>query len=208
MSYRAEISFKQISAKDVFAFLKEFKDWVKNSIHEIAEDNFMYCPTVRWLHRSYADLNDHNSRDWCMQWARNLFSYRYIYLPEVELLCVYGVPGIVQDLFDDTIYFQNSTDQNYDYNTWDKIELFKEVARKWQAFTDEGVRERLHLDNDDDLDYHRKSACYNEIWNNYLKQSLYDEDSVVYLQLFGYYDIDVLTKFILTCERIAKLEEK
>ena len=58
MSYRAEISFKQIPAKDVFAFLKEFKDWVKNSIHEIAEDNFMYCPTVRWLHRSYADLND------------------------------------------------------------------------------------------------------------------------------------------------------
>ena len=168
----------------------------------------MYCPTVRWLHRSYADLNDYNSRDWCMHWARNLFSYRYMYIPEVQLLCVYGVPGIVQDLFDDTIYFQNSVDQNYDYSTWDKIDLFKEVARKWQAFTDAGVRERLHLDNDDDLDYHRKSACYNEIWNNYLKQSLYDEDSVVYVQLFGYYDVDVLTKFIVTCERIAKLEEK
>ena len=86
--------------------------------------------------------------------------------------------------------------------------MFKEVARKWQAFTDAGVRERLHLDNDDDLDYHRKSACYNEIWNNYLKQSLYDEDAVVYVQLFGYYDVDILTKFIVTCERIAKLEEK
>lgn len=67
MSYRAEISFKQIAPENVFAFLKEFKDWVKHSIYEIAEDNFMCCPTVRWLHASYADLNDHDSRDWCMQ---------------------------------------------------------------------------------------------------------------------------------------------
>lgn len=207
MSYRAEISFKQIAPENVFAFLKEFKDWVKRYTYEIAEDNFMYCPTVRYLHKDYVDLYDY-SRDWCMQWALNVFSYRYIYLPDVELLCVYGVPTIVQDLFDDTIYFQNSTDQDYDFSTWDKIDLFKEVARKWQAFTDEGVREWLTLDESDDLQYHRRSACYNEIWNNYLEQSLYDEDSVLYVRLFGYYEVDVLTKFIVTCERIARLEKK
>lgn len=207
MSYRAEISFKQIAPENVFAFLKEFKDWVKRYTHEIAEDNFMYCPTVKYLHKDYVDLYDY-SRDWCIQWALNVFSYRYIYLPDVELLCVYGVPTIVQDLFDDTIYFQNSTDQDYDFSTWDKIDLFKEVARKWQEFTDEGVRERLTLDESDDSQYHRRSACYNEIWNNYLEQSLYDEDSVLYVRLFGYYDVDVLTKFIVTCERIARLEKK
>lgn len=207
MSYRAEISFKQIAPENVFAFLKEFKDWVKHYTYEIAEDNFMYCPTVRYLHKDYVDLYDY-SRDWCIQWALNVFSYRYIYLPDVELLCVYGVPTIVQDLLDDTIYFQNSTDQDYNFSTWDKIDLFKEVARKWQAFTDEEVRERLTLDESDDLQYHRRSACYNEIWNNYLEQSLYNEDSVVYVRLFGYYDVEVLTKFIVTCERIARLEKK
>ena len=200
MSYRCEVSFKHMAPETIYPFLQLFKLKVIENLSYIADDKYMDCPTIRYFHKRYRDLDSYAERYATHSWAENCFRYRYFYLLDHQLLGVYGVPAIVQGLFDDTIYFQNSTDQDYDFDTWDKIETFKNVADKWNNFTNGYVIEKCELEPEDDIDYHRRSACYNEIWHNYVRDSLVNDDYVVYFSCFGYYDTSHMIKFISRCE--------
>ena len=206
MSYNCEISFKEISGEDVYDFLLKFKQEAIAHISEIAERNAWYSP----LFRKYSSNNDstitHELRDETIDWAKlSVFRYRYFYNKKLQLLGMYGVDDSMQSLFDCTVYFQNSTNQDYSFDEWNGVKYFVEVANKWKQTSDEEVK-AWHTaeynepwDQEDrsytcDLDYYRRSAAYREIWQNF-EQTLYDDDSVVYLSLFGFYDFKHMSKF-------------
>ena len=200
MSYSCEISFKEIDSKDVYEFICNLKKGVIENINTIAKDNFIYSPMVRYFHQSFKELNSYAERESCYSWAKNCFTYRYFYFPCFNLLGVYGVPDCIKSMFDDTICFQNSVDQDYEFSTWDKVNLFKDIANRWQYCTDSYVINTLGLGKDDDIEYHRKSGCYSEIWNTYLSDTLFNDDSVVYFSCFGYYDLIYIQKYLDLCD--------
>lgn len=203
MSYSCEISFKEIDPKEVYDFLVTLKNKLIDNIENIAKDNYMYAPFVRYQHKPYTKLESYSDIECNDSWVRQVFTYRYFYLEDCCLLGVYGLPNSVQNLFDDTIYFQNSTDQDYDLSTWKKINLFQRISEKWNNFTDDYIVSALELDEDqkDDIEYFRRSGCYSEIWDTYISYTLYNDDSVVYFSCLGCYDLDFVNRFLVRCEK-------
>lgn len=210
MSYRCYISFKQIPANAVYDFLLLIKQEIRHKLQDIAEDNYVFCPTVRYFHTPYSKLKTYAERSCTENWVtQSVSKFRYFYWKEYNLLGVYGVPDCIRDMFDDTIYFQNSVDQDYEFETWDKINVFRDVATKWKNSSEAYVKHAANIDEDDfDVEYHRKSCCYNEIWYTYLYKTLEDDDSVIYFSCFGQYDLVIIQKFIFMCEKLAGLRDE
>ncbi len=224
MSYSCTISFKQIEAEDVYDFLISFKKCVIEHINDIAEDNFIFSPISKHDDKDYARMNDlefytketamiEKTENWAM---RSVFHYRYFYDKEHKLLGVFGVSKCCQDIFDNTIYFQNSYDQDYEYDEWKNIDIFEQIVNKYKQMSYEDIKNIYNKDLDEDsyfsfdneyknyneeeklekIEYWRKSYIYEQIWSMFEKY-LYDEDSVVYLSLFGYYDFEVKRSFVM-----------
>lgn len=204
MSYSCEISFKEINPEDVYDFLVVLKNKLIDNIENIAKDNYMYAPFVRYQRKPYTKLENYSDIECNNSWVKQVFTYRYFYLEKYNLLGIYGLPDVVHDLFDDTIYFQNSTDQDYDLDIWNKIKLFKNVADKWKNCTNNYIIQTQDCDEDDDIEYNRRSGCYSEIWNTYLKDTLFNDNSIVYLSCFGSYDLLYIHQFLYNCVKYAK----
>lgn len=197
MSYTCEISFKEIRSENVYDFLVSLKPHIKNNLQAIAKDNYLYSPMAKFpIYKQES----------CLDWAKTVFTYRYFYLKDYNLLGIYGIPKCVKYLFDSTIYFQNSTDFDYDFDTWKGVKLFKSIADKWKnctvsyllGFTDDYAESDFKDSNY--FEYAKRSCCYTEIWN-LINKTLFDEDSVIYVSLFGYYDVGILNYFIQQCDK-------
>lgn len=221
MSYSCEISFKQIEADKVYDFLVNFKNELKNHFKEIANKEFIFSPVCRDKNISFKDKADFEkistweNKDKLADWAKEyIFKYRYFYIPNRKLLGVFSVDTCMQYLFDDTIYFQNSCDQDYDYETWDKIDEFKRIKDTILEMPADYIISQ-YTDGDDEwfeeikegsvsIDYVRKSVCYQTIWEDFEKY-LYDEENIVYFSAFGNYEDLTLFEFCRYCfEEIAK----
>lgn len=46
MSYSATINFKMVKEGELYAFLKHIKDACKSKFDEIAEDNYIFMPSI------------------------------------------------------------------------------------------------------------------------------------------------------------------
>lgn len=214
MSYSATISFKKIKPEEIFDFFLKIKEKVKENLEKIAEDDFIFSPYAKNT-KKYSDskydfdfINDNT------EWAKRIFTYRYFYNKELNLLGIYGLPNSLRELFDDTLGFQNSCDQDYEFEYWDKVEPFKLIANKWRTVSLESVLEKMDRLSDleycrdvekDSPQYYAKTACYEEIWETYLEKTLYDEDSIVYLSLFQHYDSGFIHKFIYKVKELYNL---
>ena len=206
MSYRATISFKTVNESDLYIFLQEFKTSVQSKFGEIAEDDFLYMPSIRYEH-IYKSIPESVKDEIDSKWAQaSVFTYRWFYLPEHSLLGVFSVPSSVADIFDKSIYFQNSCDQDYDYDEWQGIPIFEEIAKKWETATEEEVRQRYSKpygdtwDDECDYDYYRRSFAYDDIWEM-MEQFLHDESKVVYISLFGHYESYLMHSFVKMCKK-------
>lgn len=209
MSYSAEISFKKIDGKDICKFFSEIKKKIIDNIDSIAEDDFMFSPFAKRLLSSdirdfckvvdktsvrkfYYHAIDTESRleSEVECWIEKVFKYRWFYLADMSTLGVYGVPDVVKSLFDTTIYFQNSCDQDYEFEEWNGVTEFEAIAEKWRNKSDE---EMLAIDPEYgesdvvDIDYYRRSLCYEEIWK-LIEDTLWNDSNVTYIQMFGFYD--------------------
>ena len=135
MSYSCNISFKQIEADEIYEFFQQFKKAVGEHMKEIAEDNFLWVPYIRHhlsVPEQWSDVS-REQRNEAEFWAtRGIFSFRYFYDKELKLLGVYSVHDCLQDMFDGTVYFQNSCDQNYRRKDWKGISAFETIFDKWQ----------------------------------------------------------------------------
>ena len=208
MSYYAPISFKTVKEGELYAFLKKIKDTCKEKVDDIAKKNFHYMPTLNTCKRRlFEGASDAAKREANEAWVRNsVFTYRFFYIPEHSLLGVFSIPDAVTDIFDCTVHFQNSCDQDYNFEEWKGIPLFEKIAEKWKHSTSEEVAKYLEYDVEEVKkfeikypQYYAKTACYDEIWK-YCENYLYNEDEVVYLSLFGYYEITEKRNFIKKCK--------
>jgi hypothetical protein len=136
----------------------------------------------------------------------SIFSYRFFYIPAHNLLGVFGTPDAVHDIFDTTVYFQNSCDQDYDFDEWKGIPVFEEIAEKWKNATDEETRkkydEKYGLDDEEDFDYEyqKKTFAYDEI-RGMCEKYLYNKSEVVYVSMFGGYELYEIIGFVNKCRK-------
>ena len=203
MSYYATINFKTVKEGELYGFLKQIKDACKAKFDEIAKGNYIFMPSIN---KDYLLKNDSEyAKDQLDRaWMRNsIFSYRFFYIPEHNLLGVFGVPE-VEDIFDLTCYFQNSCDQDYDFEAWKGIPIFEQIAEKWKNATNEEVYKSFKYPDEHeepiDYDYYRRSFAYNEIWEM-CEHFLYSEDDVVYISMFGGYEIAEQKGFVHKCRK-------
>lgn len=192
MSYSCEINFKHIEAEDIPEFFLKLKKHAVENLENIANDE--YCFYKETMYKTIEN------------WARlAIFNYRWFYDKENKLLGVFSIQNCMKNLFDSTIYFQNSCDQDYDYSDWNGIELFENIANKWKNATIDDVVKALDYElcennfdefdtSEEGVEYNKRSLCYDEIWKMF-SDYLYDEDSVTYISLFGWYDAEPLMKF-------------
>lgn len=218
MSYSCTISFKQIPASDVFDFLGAFKKAAYEKLEDIAKENSSFSPIMRECPIGKEFTISDEIREKTRIWAQaSVFHYRHFYNKELGILGVYGVPDCIQDIFDLTVYFQNSCDQDYNFEEWNGIPLFEEIAAKWKSRSLEEIAKLIDRESDiDDMrdlektepQYYAKSACYEEIWSHF-ENTLYDDSAALYLSLFGFYDIHELNCFVQYTEDavIAKIKE-
>jgi hypothetical protein len=129
------------------------------------------------------------------------------------------VHSSVQGIFDGTVSFQNSCDQDYERSHWAGIKAFEDIFDKWAAKSDAEMlkwyKEEYNCSLYDDLDRHatpeeaaeefaqrldyaRRSAAYKEIWGHY-ESTLYHDEDALYISLYGSYEIAPVTGFIKAC---------
>ena len=204
MSYSCKISFKQIEPKNIYNFLQSFKLDVLDNLQEISTHEATYSPMCRQYNMSYTKLN-YEQKKICEGWTKNVFTYRWFYLSDYGILGVYGVPNCADNLFDNNTWFQNSCDQDYEFETWNGITLFEQIANKWSnctpnfvlGATDVYIPEELQ--DEITFEYAKKTCCYNEIWT-LLEDTLYNDKESIYVSLFNYYDLYEIHKFLNFCD--------
>lgn len=209
MSYSCTIYFKNIKADEVYSFFQKIKKRVISKTDEIAKDNFLWLPSIRNSHR-FKDIDEFIDDEINKSWVQNsLFKYRYFYIPQHELLGVFSLPDGFDDMFDNVSYFQNSCDQDYEFDEWKGVPIFEQIAEKWKNQTDEmvqayySVRWGEYDDDDLDCDYHRRSFAYDEIWKMF-EDYLYKDEICVYLSLFGGYESWRLGAIVEKCKQYYK----
>lgn len=216
MSYYCTISFKNIDPKDVYTFFQDMKKIASERIDQIALDSPSFSPIMKAYHfQDPFEITD-QMREETKRWAtESIFKYRYFYDSERALLGVYSLPDCLRDLFDLTFHFQDSCEQDYDFEDWNGVPSFEFIAEKWKNTSDEKMidlmNERLDSDFDrkpDQIDYYRKTFCYDEIWKT-ISWTLDDDAKTVYLSIFGYWDFLPLQQFVNATEKavLSQIEE-
>jgi hypothetical protein len=153
--------------------------------------------------KSIFDVTNNEDINWA---HNNVFKHRYFYDKELKLLGLYSVHRCMTDLFDGSVFFQNNCDQDYDRRDWSSIKEFEQIYDKYMNAPAKEIVEKFEnghwaLDEDelnDKLDYARKTLAYDEIWDRY-KDTLNDENSVIYFSVFGHYEFRHIADFILKC---------
>ena len=231
MSYSCYISFKKMNEKDIIPFFKNFKKTTTERLEAIAQKNHNYVPYLRNGLQTPPPFKEitHEQLTEAKYWARAcMFQYKYFYDTKNKLLCVFGVPDCMQDLFDKTVYFQNSCDQDYERKEWEGVEAFEKIFDKWHTYSDTYVKRRYKQEylcsfdkeyrhcptekQKEKLDYHRRSFAYDEIWAQ-LSNALYCDEEAIFLSLYGGYEIAEMTAFVKYCHEAnvawhKKMEEE
>lgn len=228
MSYWCEINFKKMEEKDIIPFLRSLKKRLVFDFSEIANDNYVYCPFVKKhlfdLPENCSDLmiNERDLFNTSSNWACSLFTFRYFYDTEYHLLGVFGVPNVVKDLFDTSIEFQDSSDQDYEASHWYGVKEFEEIYGKWITKDVDEIKEIYNekyspsdfdkeypdvIDASKHLAYLRKSFAYEEIWKRY-QGELYNDEDAIYFSCFLVNELSVLHKFLSSCFIYAKMVEE
>lgn len=219
MSYYCQINFKKMKPDEIIPFFQTLKAETVKALDKIAEAEFHCVPFFRnslSLPDTFRDLNPQDI-DNAQNWAINsVFKFRYFYDTEFELLGVYGVPDAVKPLFDKTVEFQNSCDQDYEREHWEGVGEFERIFDKWATANDAVTKEKYAAycnESFDDayggekqakkLQYWRRSFAYKEIWKRY-ENTLYDDERAIYLSLFSNDDFLSARAFIIRCFEHAK----
>lgn len=214
MSYSCYISFKTIEPNDIFDFMVNLRKEAASLLDEIANENFLYSPFSRKNVEYNEEFQKKDSKvrreifKEAEEWAQKCFSYKWFYLPNIKLFGIFGVPTCLRKLFDSTVYFQNSCDQNYEFATWNGIPLFEEITQKWKNATDDEIfkayesKDYCHFEKEEFIervaDYYRKTFIYDEIWAMF-DNFLHDDSSTVNIALFASGDYKDIPRYVRLC---------
>ncbi len=210
MSYGCGISFKQTKAEEIYPFLQKLKEETSKIAPDIIKDEYIWSPIYKWtmsdkknkalikdekflsIYNEDVDRVVRENEDWITRY----FSFRWYWDSGKEVLMLYSIPNQLRHLFDNTVYFQDSCDRDYDFEEWSGVQYMEDISNKWKNMSDEefiklykesqyydyeGRDEEEYIQNH--LDYYRKTMCYDEIWDR-IEWTLYDDKKVTYITLF------------------------
>ena len=137
MSYSCLISFKKMEPIEIIPFLVAFKKSCAEHLRDIANEEYGYCPFIRdnlVVPDNFSDITI-EERKIAQSWTHELFKFKYFYNTELSLLGVFGVPDALTNMFDKTIHFQDSTDQDYERSFWEGVSEFEAIYVKWMTMS-------------------------------------------------------------------------
>lgn len=222
MSYSCLISFKKLNPADIIPFLVSFKKSCTKHLKDIAQDEYGYCPFIRnslTVPDNFTDITV-EERQKAQAWAHELFKFKYFYNTELGLLGVFGVPAPLTVLFDGTIPFQNSTDQDYEREMYNGITQFDAIFCKWMTMPDADFREEYAKRKNESFDdyiatwhpeilnneikieqkkaYYKRTFCYEEIWSRFEKH-LWNDEQNIFFSVYGPYERQEVMRFVKHC---------
>lgn len=223
MSYCASVSFKKIKEETVHSFFQQLKMKCLKNMDAYAKECWSYCPLCKKIditkditEETFFSLmcDDNVEFERARLWFYRVFAYRWTFLPEHNMVAVFGVPDFLRECFDGTVCFQNSCDRDYELSEYDGISLFEKIWHSWQDKPKKEIIEisierygysPKELENNETLNYLRRVLAYDEIFD-FVSDTLFNDDSALYISLFHNYDILYEKRFLYKCLKHAKKE--
>jgi hypothetical protein len=175
MSYGFDMGFAQAnSLQEAMAIALEYTQFqmTEKNIRKTIRDNRYYIPSVRTGY--IADEESKNRRADVLAdtadryWLEALFTFRFLYWEEHKLLGIVMMPPEnASEKWPQSVYFQNSCDQDYPLSDWKEgnIPFFANAAAKAENYTAEEIRAKFDYEiEDENLEYYRRNTCYNDIF--------------------------------------------
>lgn len=178
MSYKLDLSFKNCETKDIYKNICEFQNLLLKNAEEYIKDNLIF---VRIDEKKDIFYNN----DQIDKFISQLFKHHIWYCEEIQSLCIVWGSNVkeIDDWFDGYVYFQNSTDQDYEYKTWDFNKTLKKISNDIQSLSKDDfnnifneMRPDYWCDDEqmpDNDEYYRKTIIYelcekkiNPIWTD------------------------------------------
>lgn len=186
MSYYFQMAFANAKTEvEAYSIAHSFVNGISlEQMKAYIDDNFLFVPSVKYSmgkklkDKTFSDLAD-------KYWLYGLFNYRFVFWPKFHLLGLLGSSESTS--FGRVISFQNSTDQDYDWDEWpNNIPYFKErVFATKQALKNGNANffgeDNDEFDEDTDIEYRLKSELYRKIFDELcLNDWLYGKDNKVF----------------------------
>lgn len=127
-------------------YVKELEK--QENIDTILDNNFpFYVPSIRHQLLSYENM--HIGRQMNEYWLHCVFELNFVFWPQYNLLGLLGETWPqAEKFFSNSIYFQNSCDQDYEESTWaDVCPFFDEVVAQTKS---QPITRKDVFDDDDD----------------------------------------------------------
>lgn len=181
MSYAIDLSFKEMKKDQIFDFIQKFKELVikPEEVKKRIKENYHF--SVQWVVGSNSNgIDDFDVEDRIESWIDRLFTFKFIWIERYSLLaCVIRGDDLANSLFDGNVFFQNSTDQDYDYKVWKDIRPFKEISDSVEklSFDEEGIDSLRKLSRngwfngsllgltDNKFEYYKRSLVYDLVFD-------------------------------------------
>ena len=183
MSYRAWLNCKCIEKEQILLFVQEVCEAYRQpeNVKEILKSSVPFSPYASFSPYSKDSKGavDKLTEYWL---AGSIFTLRFVYFEEYKVLALIGHGyNFLNKFFDGGVYFQNSTDQDYNYRIWDKIPPFKAIADRIKDMSKEELLEYLNrrnygIDEEDisrDVEYFKRTAVYDTIYSS-IEKDLWD----------------------------------
>lgn len=191
MSYGFDLNF--VNCKDLpDAFNRALQTTEACYAHlkELLDREYVFIPSVR-----YCLSGDHKKAN--ELWLTRLLEMNFVWWPEYKLLGLVGGgwPNAVLHMFTKCVYFQDSSDQNYDFDTWEGLkEPFREIVdtcehgklcdvASYMLFNRHSPETYAFEYYAGMEKYYRKSAAYNGIFETlHLDNWLYGKDDDAFVR--------------------------
>lgn len=225
MSYSVSMAFTEVAdEEEVLKFFNKFRDGIKANLKDIISENEYYIPSIRY---TYQKEDRYLMSTFDEYWLCNALTYKFIYLKDKNILaCVTNEHDFLKSLFTNFTYFQNSTDQDYPYETWNGIKYFEEIRDKIKTIPHnaEGIDElckiraenNLHIWSDykeewqkeKEFEYYKRETIYSIIFSLFEKKVFNGtEDDSYYISVLNNWTSDTKC-FALFDREVEKMREK
>lgn len=200
MSYAIDLSFKEIKKDQIFDFIQKFKELVikPEEVKKRIKENYSF--SVRWVVGSNSNgIDDLEVEDRIESWIDRLFTFKFIWIERYSLLaCVIRKDDLANSLFDGNVFFQNSTDQDYDYEVWKDIRPFKEISDPIEkvSFDEEGIDSLRKLSRkewfngllsgltDNKFEYYKRSLVYDLVFDP-IEDIVFGDKNSIWVKMFS-----------------------